>query len=243
MRNLGSNNKGERPMTKRQQGFTLVEIAIVLVIIGLLLGGILKGQEMITQAKIKNVIADFSGVSAAYHGYQDRYRAIPGDDPNADTRWTTAPAAIKGSGNGVVDGTYNNACPAVSVVGTPESCIWWDHLRRAGFVSGNGAQQPFNAVTGQIGVQTGDGVSPTPGPTLLNVAGGNGFVGLIICSANLPDKIAIAVDTQMDDGTSNQGTVRSLIQGAPNPNVGAGQVATASYAETGTNVYVLCRAF
>src|SRR5256885_8774628 len=74
-------------MTKRMQGFTLVEIAIVLVIIGLLLGGILKGQEMITQAKIKNSIADFSGISAAYHGYQDRYRAIPGDDPNAAGRW------------------------------------------------------------------------------------------------------------------------------------------------------------
>src|SRR3989442_4490910 len=110
MRNLGSNNKGERPMTKRQQGFTLVEIAIVLVIIGLLLGGILKGQEMITQAKIKNVIADFSGVSAAYHGYQDRYRAIPGDDPNAATRWAsmTNPAPVQGDGNGIVSGTYNN---------------------------------------------------------------------------------------------------------------------------------------
>ena len=76
-------------MKAQQKGFTLVEIAIVLVIIGLLLGGILKGQEMITQAKIKNVIADFSGISAAYHGYQDRYRAIPGDDINA-TRWTGA---------------------------------------------------------------------------------------------------------------------------------------------------------
>ena len=73
---------------KAQRGFTLVEIAIVLVIIGLLLGGILKGQEMITQAKIKNVMADYSGISAAYHGYQDRYRAIPGDDLGA-TRWTT----------------------------------------------------------------------------------------------------------------------------------------------------------
>src|SRR5438552_1963290 len=68
---------------RKQQGFTLVEIAIVLVIIGLLLGGILKGQEMITQAKIKNVIADFSGISAAYHGYVDRYKKIPGDDPCA----------------------------------------------------------------------------------------------------------------------------------------------------------------
>src|SRR5438309_1905103 len=124
MRNLGSNNKGERPMTKRQQGFTLVEIAIVLVIIGLLLGGILKGQEMITQAKIKNVIADFSGVSAAYHGYQDRYRAIPGDDPNAASRWAVAPAAQPGDGNGIIAGTYNAACPTVAAAGTPESCLW-----------------------------------------------------------------------------------------------------------------------
>src|ERR1700704_3756431 len=117
MRNLDSNNKVERRMSKRRQGFTLVEIAIVLVIIGLLLGGILKGQEMITQAKIKNVVADFSGISAAYHGYQDRYRAIPGDDPNAASRWTnmTNPAPVAGDGNGIVTGTYNNG----GVAGTP----------------------------------------------------------------------------------------------------------------------------
>jgi len=235
-------------MKNRQQGFTLVEIAIVLVIIGLLLGGILKGQEMITQAKIKNVIADFSVVSAAYHGYQDRYRAIPGDDPNAGTRWTTAPAAIPGSGNGVVGGTYNNACPAVSVALTPESCMWWDHLRRAGFVSGNGAQQPFNAVTGQVGVQTGDG-AVAPGPALgSNAAGAGGFSGLIICSANLPDKIAIAVDTQMDDGQRLSGSVRGQLQAAPNPAIvqdatSAGAGGPNNYAETGTNTYVLCRAF
>ena len=72
---------------QNQHGFTLVEIAIVLVIIGLLLGRILKGQEMITQAKIKNVIADLSGVSAAMYGYQDRYKALPGDDKGAAGRW------------------------------------------------------------------------------------------------------------------------------------------------------------
>ena len=221
------------------QGFTLVEIAIVLVIIGLLLGGILKGQEMITQAKIKNVIADFSGVSAAYHGYQDRYRAIPGDDPQAGNRWQTGvPVAFAGDGNGIVAGTYNNACPTPLVAASPESCDFWDHLRRAGFVSGTGGQQPFNALTGLIGVQTGDGAGAA---TLLNQAGGNGFVGLLMCSANLPDKIAIAVDTQMDDGASNLGTVRGLLQQAPNPNVPNNQVATANYAETGTNIYVLCR--
>jgi len=225
-------------MKRNQQGFTLVEIAIVLVIIGLLLGGILKGQEMITQAKIKNVVADFSGISAAYYGYQDRYRAIPGDDLNAGTRWTTAPAAVAGDGNGVVDGTYNAACVQVPVAATPETCKWWDHLRRAGFVSGSGGLQPYNAVTGLLGVQTGDGAG---GSTLLNAAAGNGFSGLIVCSANLPDKIAIAVDTQMDDGASNIGTVRALQQTSPNPNISAALVSTAAYQETGTLSYTLCR--
>src|SRR5258708_14292872 len=192
-------------MKNRQQGFTLVEIAIVLVIIGLLLGGILKGQEMITQAKIKNVVADFSGVSAAYHGYQDRYRAIPGDDPNAATRWAGPPAATPGNGNGVVAGLYN------SPTATDESRLWWDHLRRAGFVSGSGTTQPFNAVTGMIGVQTGDGGAITIGPAM------GGISGLMMCSANLPDKIAIAVDTQMDDGAPGTGTVRGKLQTAPNP--------------------------
>src|SRR5690606_19760839 len=116
-------------MSKKTQGFTLVEIAIVLVIIGLLLGGILKGQEMITQAKIKNLIADFSGVSAAYHGYQDRYRKIPGDDGDADARWTLGIAApASGSYNdGIVAGKYN------STTADDESRLFWLHLRRAGF--------------------------------------------------------------------------------------------------------------
>jgi len=217
-------------MKRTQRGFTLVEIAIVLVIIGLLLGGILKGQEMITQAKIKNVVADFSGISAAYYGYQDRYRAIPGDDPNAATRWTTPTVAVAGNGNGVVLGAYNAGCAAAA----DESCQWWDHLRRAGFVAGSGKIQPFNAVTGLIGVQTGNGGTPTT-PVL------GGFGGLIICSAGLPDKIAIAVDTQMDDGAIGAGTVRGQLHAAgPNPNINA-DADPAAYAETGTNVYTLCR--
>ena len=234
----GSRGKSEEMKTKTQQGFTLVEIAIVLVIIGLLLGGILKGQEMITQAKIKNVMADFSGISAAYHGYQDRYRALPGDDLGA-TRWAgaIAKAVADGGGNGQVSGTYNTQCPQVAVAATPESCLFWDHLRRSGFVSGSGALQPFNALTGLLGVQTGDGAG---GTTL--VTGGAGFTGLIMCSANIPDKIAIAVDTQMDDSASTTGTVRAIVQASPNPDISNNLAAGPAYAETGTNNYTLCRA-
>ena len=209
-------------MNTKQKGFTLVEIAIVLVIIGLLLGGILKGQEMITQAKIKNVIADFSGISAAYYGYQDRYRAIPGDDSGA-TRWSGAAA---GDGNGTVAGTYN------STTANAESRLWWDHLRRAGFVAGTGQQQPLNAVVGMLGVETGDG-AVTPGVAL------GGFTSLIMCSANLPDKVAIAIDSQMDDGLSNAGALRAQLQSTSNPPIAA--TASSAYAETGTNVYVACR--
>jgi len=196
----------------------------VLVVIGLLLGGILKGQEMVNQAKIKNLIGDFSGISAAYAGYQDRYRAVPGDDPNASLRWS---GATSGNGDGQVAGKYNSQNSA------DESRLWWAHLRRAGFIAGAGTDQPFNAVTGIIGVQTGDGASPI-GPAL------NGFSSLIVCFASLPDKMAIAVDIQMDDGVPSTGAMRGQLHTAgPSPDLSP--TAASAYAETGTNVYTLCR--
>jgi len=216
-------------MKAMQKGFTLVEIAIVLVIIGLLLGGILKGQEMITQAKIKNVIADFSGISAAYHGYQDRYRAIPGDDGGAG-RWAGI-SSVTTTSDGHLTGLYN------STTATDESRLWWEDLRRAGFITGTGNAQPLNAVSGMIGVQTGDGAA-TPG-RVLNGATADGFAGIIICSANLPDKIAIAVDTQMDDGVPNAGTVRAQLNTGLNPAIAT--TADTAYAETGNNSYTVCR--
>jgi prepilin-type N-terminal cleavage/methylation domain-containing protein len=212
-----------------QKGFTLVEIAIVLVIIGLLLGGILKGQEMITQAKIKNVIADMTGVSAAMYGYQDRYRALPGDDKGA-TRWGLA--LVASQGNGVIEGKYTEA-------GT-EALLFWDHLRRAGFVAGTGSDNPFNAVSGKMGVQTGDGSGASPGGVLGTAAATNLFKGLILCSANLPDKIAISVDAQTDDGDGNAGSVRAKKQAAPNPDLVLDQAAD-DYTEDGVSSYLVCR--
>jgi prepilin-type N-terminal cleavage/methylation domain-containing protein len=230
---------------RMQAGFTLVEIAIVLVIIGLLLGGILKGQEMITQARIKNVVNDFNGITAAQFAYLDRYRAVPGDDTGAATRWADpnpVGGSRNGNGNGVIAGLYMTAAPATLAPAAPapandESNVFWWHLRLAGFVAGATTgqaawSQPVNAVGGLVGVQNG-----SPGP-----AGGSQLSGLVLCSSNVPDKIASAVDTQIDDQRGGTGQMFGYLQGAAenSPDVTA-KVAQPNYVESGSNQYVICK--
>jgi len=204
------------PLARRQSGFTLIEIAIVLVIIGLLLGGILKGQELITQARIRNVSNDFQSMTAAINLYQDRYRALPGDDPGAAARWTITPPSGGTLGDGIISGTYN------STTSTDESRQFWLQLRRAGLVGGAVTDDttPPNAASGVTGVQN----------------GAFGIPGLVICSNNLPAKIAQAIDTQFDDGKSDTGTVRAAA------GTTAGPTPDTSYIDDGTKFYVVCKA-
>jgi prepilin-type N-terminal cleavage/methylation domain-containing protein len=206
---------------KRQSGFTLIEIAIVLVIIGLLLGGILKGQELITQGRIRNVSNDFQSVTAAINLFQDRYRALPGDDAGAATRWTTTD---KGNGDGVFNGAYNTVCAANSTV---ETCLFWHHLRLAGLVGGatTDRTQAVNATQGRTGVQN----------------GGLGLVGPIICSNNLPAKIAQAIDAQFDDGDATTGSVRGTTIAALTDALPAAAPGS-NYVDNGTNIYAVCKA-
>jgi prepilin-type N-terminal cleavage/methylation domain-containing protein len=216
-----------------QSGFTLVEIAIVLVIVGLLLGGILKGQEMIVQAKIKNVINDFNGVTAAVNSYQDRYRALAGDDLNAAARWTGQTNSGNGDGmwtcSGGATGGYKTVL-AAQATNADECNLFWQHLRLGGFIQGQsagaqGGQQPSNAVLGITGVQT----------------GGMGFTSNIVCTTNLPDKIAIAVDTQMDDAKADTGQLRGIKQTTSNPDLRTPVNPGDNYVEDGVSQWTICK--
>src|SRR5690348_16911781 len=93
--------KEEAKMGTNSKGFTLIEIAIVLVIIGLLLGGVLKGQELITGARVRNLISQQDGIKAAFFGFQDRFRALPGDYAAASTNINGV--TINGDGNGRIE--------------------------------------------------------------------------------------------------------------------------------------------
>lgn len=183
---------------RRQSGFTLIEIAIVLVIIGLLLGGILKGQELINSARVKNLATDFRNVPLFIYGYQDKYKALPGDDAAADTHLTsgtlaTTPASTQG--NGVIGGNWD------STIATDESFLFWQHVRLAGLAPGPtaltpvGAYRPTNAVGGHVGIQ-----SAVP---FTGITGGTYYV----CSEGILGKFVKQLDAQLDDGNTAAGAM------------------------------------
>jgi prepilin-type N-terminal cleavage/methylation domain-containing protein len=117
-------------MYKSTRGFTLIEIAIVLVIIGLLLGGVLKGQELITGARVRNLISQQDGIKAAFFGFQDRYRALPGDYSAADKNINCPGTCVNGNGNGRIEDTTTGGA-------VHEEISAWHHLTAAGFLNGS----------------------------------------------------------------------------------------------------------
>lgn len=136
--------------TPREQGFTLVELAIVLVIVGLLIGGILKGQELIGNTRINSTVALVKSVETASNTFLDSYGGLAGDLPNAANRvpncagvpcsgGTLASAALGNptSGNQRIDNTPAEAIPAGAAVGTTnEARMFFVQLANADLLSG-----------------------------------------------------------------------------------------------------------
>jgi prepilin-type N-terminal cleavage/methylation domain-containing protein len=190
-------------MMRKSKGFTLIEIAIVLVIIGLLLGGVLKGQELITGARVRNLISQQDGVKAAFFGFQDRYRALPGDYASASTNINCpAPGCLDGNGNGRIEAPNSGT--------NYEDLQAWSHLTGAGFlngsfVAGSGVTTPTDAVAPKnpysVYMQIvydgvyGTGTTATPAPAKHNVKTGG----------QIPVEIIAEVDRKIDDGKPNSG--------------------------------------
>ena len=201
-------------MKRNQSGFTLIEIAIVLVIIGLLLGGVLKGQELINSAKVKNLATDFRNIPVYVYGYQDKFRALPGDDVGAGSHVAAATVATGASaGNGVIDGKWDEPANYSS-----ETQLFWMDVRLANLAAGptaSGADLiPTNSFGGAIGITSGN-VGNNPDTSATPIQG-----TYIICSAAILGKFAAQLDIQMDDGNPNTGSMRTYTQ------IGRGSILT-----------------
>jgi len=216
-------------MKRNQSGFTLIEIAIVLVIIGLLLGGVLKGQELINSARVKNLANDFKNIPVYIYGYQDKFKALPGDDVAAVAHVS---ATAIGDGNGIINGMWD------SVTATDESVIFWQHVRLANLAPGETAVNlttylPTNAVGGRIGITNATAAN-------LPITGLRG--SYIICSRSILGKFARQIDTTLDDGNTTTGSVMVMADQTPPAAVPAAAVAS-TVAGFDDTPYTVCMGF
>lgn len=208
--------------TPSKTGFSLVELSIVLVILGLLVGGILAGQSLIRAAELRAVSSESQRFSTALNAFRDKYFALPGDMSNATSFGATWVA------NGDANGQINpNATPASN-----EASLFWIHLTQAGLVEGQyantgntaygsaamtlGKAKPASKLSGGgwnvlwLGAQ-----STTSTNTYFDGSYGNAFTFGGGSAFDMPAVLLKAeeawnLDTKMDDGRPATGSLMTL---------------------------------
>ena len=248
-------------MKSKQSGFTLVEIAIVLVIVGLLLGGVLKGQELINSSRAKSLYADKSAIQTAINTYQDRFRAVPGDDAAAAGRFTGLACGLQGAGASAVNGGLGQTCTNGSGNGqltnldqtarytaaqgvilitataaqalAAEPVLMWQHLRAAQIIKTEGTGP------GEIFIQPANTVFGWTGVTTAVRFTGQQPSVMFINQYATPGNIAQAVDAANDDGFTNRGGIRAANNGtalAPNTDAAGAPYANGTNYDVSTNL-------
>lgn len=137
---------------RHTKAFSLVELSIVLVILGLLTGGILAGQSLIRAAELRNITREHQSFITAVHSFRDKYMAFPGDMTNASSFWglmtNCGVASPSGSGTQTCNGNGNGRIDDPSAAGrTGEIFTFWQQLANAGAIEGS-----YTAIAGAAGV-------------------------------------------------------------------------------------------
>ncbi|HAX91680.1 MAG TPA: hypothetical protein DCY07_05675 [Rhodospirillaceae bacterium] len=209
-----------------QSGFTLVELSIVLVIIGLIIGGVLTGQQIIQNARITNAINAIQAYQGQIQTYAQNNGALPGDDAGAVARFPSMEVGVNGNGNGKI-GTASSFDTAAAEGEATESLHVWAHLRAAGLVKnqvtgGTTAIQPPNPFGGVFGIQ--------------NTAFAGALPTGVICMDKVTAGAAQAIDARLDDGAPDAGAIQSTTYtGAVGSSANA---AVTTYSDD--NTYTMC---
>lgn len=211
---------------KREGGFTLVELAIVMIIIGLLIGGILKGQELIANSQVTATVAQIKGIDAAVSTFRDKYSALPGDMSNPEDRLACTDDCVTG---GDADGriAQGDGTPGAAPANDEEGVMAFSHLASADLISGVtsddidlpddpefGNNIPEAKVGGGYWMGYSDG-SLTDVDAGATVRKGHYLVlnGLVDAvsedSGNLTASRASQIDRKLDDGSPASGSVLS----------------------------------
>ena len=204
-------------MRKLTVGFTLIEISIVLVIIGLIVGGVLMGQELIWQSKIRSLLTEKEKISSSVNAFNTKYGCLPGDCVNATTYFI---GVTNGDGNAAV-----NPINSDPTMGNPtEMYMFWKELYLAGLFSFSGTGVAAANPLVQVGVnipeskftQAGYNVgstnsSPNWGATndhfLLVGKNNANALNYPAHKPFLTATQAMQIDTKFDDGQPYSGTI------------------------------------